>query len=328
MNNEKENYTETDFILGDFHGSHYNIVLHTSRMPWIYDNPSYDPSKPFHFKSNNPHAVNLKSHDDDIIDNCNKIMPKDSRLIVIGDFAYKNHKSLIQRLNAKTKIFIMGNHDKSNQDFYNVFKTDNMDLENMAEIRKECVSLLKRFRNEDIDLNTCTDGILSSAWSKFVSLQDWEMADQMSRECLNLFDNVHEIGYRTNIQGQDVTFCHYKMSTWASSCHGSWNIYGHSHFRMHEFDNILACDAGVDGWGYCCVPWCAIVKKMQLKIDWMKKNGKYPVDGENRAEGQYSRDPEQRVIETRMKNKEIMRSLGYPINEEMWPTTQIPKISA
>jgi calcineurin-like phosphoesterase family protein len=312
---------EKDFILADFHGDHGNIAMHTSRMPWIYDNPNYDASKQFHFKHNNPYSVHLKSHNEDIINNCLNIMSKGSRLIVLGDFAYKNHRYFIEKLKEKasTLVFIKGNHDKAPQDFYNVFRDSTMP-EDMLDVKKECTSLLKRFRNGDIDLEDCRDGIISSTWAKFANLQDWEMADQMSRECLNLFDNVHEMGFRTNIQKQDVTFCHYKMASWASSCHGSWNIFGHSHGRMPEFDNMLSCDAGIDVWGYTPVPWCAIVEKMRFKEEWMAKNGKYPVDGENRAEGQYSKDFDQRVIDTRMKNKEIMRSLGYPINDAMWPT--------
>lgn len=289
-------------------------------MPWIYDNPNYDPSKEFHFKYNNPYAVHLESHNNDILNNCNKIIPKKgARVIIIGDYAYKNHKYFIQSLNGDVKVFVMGNHDDANQDFYNVFRNSAIP-QDMFDIRKECNSFLKRFKNGDIDLSTCSDGVISAAWSKFVELQDWEMADQMSRECLNLFDSVHEMGFRTNIQRQDVTFCHYKMAAWASSVHGSWNVFGHAHGRMPEFDNMFSCDAGIDVWGYGPVPWCAIVKKMQEKKDWIKAHGKYPVDGENRAEGQYSKDFNQRIIETRMKNKEIMRSLGYPIDDRMWPT--------
>jgi hypothetical protein len=77
----------------------------------------------------------------------------------------------------------------------------------------------------------------------------------------------------------------------------------------------------VDGWGYGLAPLEVIEKKMDLKIEWMKEHGKYPIDGESRAEGAYSRSPEQRVIDNRLKNKEIMRSMGYPINDAMWPET-------
>lgn len=313
--------TEKDFLLSDSHFQHGNICLHTSRMPWICDNPSYDASKKFHFKYNNPYSVQLKSHDEDILNNCINIMPKGSRLIILGDFAYKNHKYFIEKLKEKASalIFIMGNHDGANQDFYNVFR-NSVIPEDLFDVKKECMSWLKRFRNENVTIEDCRDGILSAIWAKFSSLQDWEMADQMSRECMNLFDNVHEMGWRTRIQNQDVTFSHYKQAAWASSVHGSISVHGHSHGRMPEFDNMLCCDADCGLWGYSVVPWCAIMEKMRLKKEWMAKNGKYPVDGENRAEGQYSKDFDQRVLETRAKNKEIMRSLGYPIDDKMWPT--------
>ena len=313
---------EKDFLLADFHGAHYNIALHTSRIPWIYDNPAYNPSKPFHFKYNNPYAVNLKSHNEDILNNCLNIMPKGSRLIVIGDFAYNDHRYFIERLKEKaaTLVFITGNHDKAPNDFYNVFRNSAIP-EDMFDVKKECMSWLKRFRNGDVNIEDCRDGIISATWAKFANLNDWEMADQMSKECLNLFDNVHEMGWRTTINKQNVTFCHYGMRTWASSFHGSILVHGHSHGRLPEFDNMLSCDADCGLWGYSVLPWCAVVEKMRLKQEWMAKNGKYPVDGENKAEGQYSKDPDTRVLETRAKNKAIMRSLGYPIDDRMWPTT-------
>ena len=60
-------------------------------------------------------------------------------------------------------------------------------------------------------------------------------------------------------------------------------------------------------------------------MEWVKINGKKIVDGENRAEGQYDKNPEQRVLDTRMKNKEIFRKMGYPIDEVMWPNALPPK---
>jgi calcineurin-like phosphoesterase family protein len=312
---------ENDYVLSDSHYRHYNICLHTSRIPWIYDNPAYDNSKPYHFKYNNPYAVNLKSHDEDILNNCLKIMPKGSRLIILGDFAYKDHRYFIDQLKKKAhKLeFIKGNHDKAPIDFYNVFRSSAVP-EDMFDVKKECVSWLKKFQNGDVDISDCRDGIISSIWAKFANLQDWEMADQMSKECLNLFDSVHEMGWRTNIKNIDVTFCHYAMKSWSGSYRNSIQCYGHSHGRMPEFDNVLACDTGIDCWGYSAVPWCAIVEKMRRKQEWMAKNGKYPVDGENKAEGQYSKDFDQRVLDIRAQNKEIMKSLGYPIDDKMWPT--------
>ena len=119
---------EKDWILSDSHFRHGNICLHTSRMPWIYDNPAYDPSKPFHFKHNNPYAVHLKSHNEEILDNCLNMMPKGSRLICLGDFAYKDHRYFIDRLKEKASVLVIikGNHDKVGNDFYNVFRNSAM----------------------------------------------------------------------------------------------------------------------------------------------------------------------------------------------------------
>jgi len=222
------------------------------RRPWLYHNPSYDSSKPEHFKFNNPWDVHLKSHDDAIIENHNKLVKKGDIVILLGDFAWRDHNSYLARLNGK-HIMVLGNHDKMNQD------------------------------------------------------------------SLRNFSEVHEMGCRKTIMGWDITFSHYAMRSWASSYHGSVHCFAHSHGRMPEFDNMLACDGGVDVWGFGVLPIEAFFKKMQIKLDWIKEHGKYAVDGENRAEGQYDKDPEQRVIETRIKNKEIMKSLGYPIDEVMWP---------
>jgi hypothetical protein len=82
---------------------------------------------------------------------------------------------------------------------------------------------------------------------------------------------------------------------------------------------MFSFDCGVDVWGYAPVPWNAIVDKMRLiqeKID--SEGGKF-VDGETKATGVYDKDPEQRKLDTRAKNKTIMESLGYVLDEKMWP---------
>ncbi len=143
--------------------------------------------------------------------------------------------------------------------------------------------------------------------------------DKMNQNALMHFKEVHEMGCRKKIQKQDVTFCHYAMRSWASSCWGSWMLYSHSHGRMPEFNNMFSFDCGVDVWGYAPVPWNAIVDKMRLiqeKID--SEGGKF-VDGETKATGVYDKDPEQRKLDTRAKNKTIMESLGYVLDEKMWP---------
>ncbi len=223
-------------------------------MPWIVPNPDYDPSKKLHFKYNNPYSVNLKSHDEALVENWNKMVPKGSNVYILGDFAWKDHNHFIMALNGR-KYMIIGSHDKMNQD------------------------------------------------------------------SLKNFTEVNKFGMRAKIQGQEVILSHCAFRVWEGSFKGfTWSLYGHSHGRLPEFDNMFSFDIGVDTWGYTPVPWCAVVEKIRLKKEWIAKHGKYPVDGETRADGQYDKDPDQRVIETRMKNKEIMRSLGYPIDDRMWPT--------
>ena len=149
-----------------------------------------------------------------------------------------------------------------------------------------------------------------------MQVQSFEDIDQMSNECYNLFEGVHEMGNRRNINSQDVTLCHYAMRSWASSIHGAWHLYGHSHGRIPEFDNMFAFDVGVDVWDYAPIPWDVVVEKMkriQAKIDAM--GGKY-VDGEFAARGQYSKDPEERVRETRKKNLQILKDMGIQVDYE------------
>jgi len=145
--------------------------------------------------------------------------------------------------------------------------------------------------------------------------------DKMKQMSLSHFKEVHEIGCRKRVQEQDVTFSHYAMRSWASSCYGSWMLYSHSHGRMPEFDNMFSFDCGVDIWGYAPAPWNAIVEKMRLVQEKIDLAGGRFVDGEFAAKGVYDKDPDQRKLDTRAKNKQIMISLGYPINEVMWPTT-------
>lgn len=185
------------FVTGDPHFRHYNAILHCNRLPWIIPNPKYDPTRPYHFKFNNPKAADLEKHDHDLIQNWNNIVDRSDTVYIIGDFAWKDHNYFINALHGK-KILVLGNHDK------------------------------------------------------------------MKQEWMRNFTEVHPILRRT-LYGQDVTMCHYCMVTWASSVHGAWHLYGHSHGRIKEFEDCYKCDVGVDVWDYTPVPWQVIAHKMSLK---------------------------------------------------------------
>ena len=85
--------------------------------------------------------------------------------------------------------------------------------------------------------------------------------DRMPQETLRNFTSVHERLSR-RIDGQIIVMDHYCGLVWDRSCHGSWQLYGHSHGRIAERDNVPRCDVGVDVWNYKPVPW--EVLKMKL----------------------------------------------------------------
>ena len=81
------------FWTADTHFSHRGVIKHNSR--------------PFSC---------VEEHDEILKSNWNSMVPKkDSLVIVIGDFAWKNHNRFISSLNGK-KILIVGSHDRMPQD--------------------------------------------------------------------------------------------------------------------------------------------------------------------------------------------------------------------
>ena len=103
--------------------------------------------------------------------------------------------------------------------------------------------------------------------------------DKMSLKVKENFREVHTM-LRRRFFGKEVTLCHYAMKTWASSFHGTWHLYGHSHGRLEEGNN-LSFDVGVDVWDFKPVPWELIVYKAELLMaqmplrfgkDYSKKN--------------------------------------------------------
>lgn len=55
-------------------------------------------------------------------------------------------------------------------------------------------------------------------------------------------DSYHEI----EIDGENITLCHYAMRVWNRSHHGAWHLYGHSHGSLPDDPNSLSFDCGVD----------------------------------------------------------------------------------
>jgi len=108
------------FITSDLHFDHANVALHCDRNKWICPNPFYDSTKPYHFKFNNPKAVRIDQHNEDLINNWNSVVGKRDEVWILGDLAWKRHSHFIMALNGK-KFLIRGNHDKMDLKAYNLF---------------------------------------------------------------------------------------------------------------------------------------------------------------------------------------------------------------
>ena len=87
-----------NFAVADPHFAHRGIIHHAKR--------------PFSC---------IEEHDQALIDNWNAIVPRNSLVRIIGDFAWKNHASYLQQLNGK-KILVVGSHDRMPKEVLSLFK--------------------------------------------------------------------------------------------------------------------------------------------------------------------------------------------------------------
>ena len=165
------------FVTSDLHLEHDNIIRYCQR--------------PF---------SSVDEMNKTLVDNWNSTVSEKDRVIVVGDFAWKNPQYWLNRLNG-TKILIKGNHDHKQ--------------------------------------NT----------------QGWEFVKDL---------------WETKIEGQRVVFCHYQMSEWNASYHGSWHLYGHSHGNATEHEHKLSFDVGVDLWDFRPIEWSQIARKMEFKTTMRK----------------------------------------------------------
>ena len=108
--------------------------------------------------------------------------------------------------------------------------------------------------------------------------------DKMPRKVMDQFTQVigdrHQPGIlEVVIDGQPCCLCHYPLSTWNSSCHGSWHFHGHSHGSIEEQPDYLRCDVGVDIWHYAPVPWEVLKAKLSARVEAWKERRKALGDG-------------------------------------------------
>jgi calcineurin-like phosphoesterase family protein len=86
-----------------------------------------------------------------------------------------------------------------------------------------------------------------------------------SRDLQNMFTSIYDSYHEININGQDITLCHYAMKVWNKSHRGAWHLYGHSHGSLPDDSNSLSFDCGVDCWEFYPIDMDEISKVMKNK---------------------------------------------------------------
>ncbi len=64
---------------------------------------------------------------------------------------------------------------------------------------------------------------------------------------------------------QKIVLCHYPMVSWDSSCHGSWQLHGHSHGTYKPPVDRLQMDVGVDCFDFAPVSLDRVAHILQAK---------------------------------------------------------------
>jgi len=143
--------------------------------------------------------------------------------------------------------------------------------------------------------------------------------DKMNQNTLRNFTEVNNMIQRT-INGRLYHICHWAMRSWQGSfSHSSCNIYGHSHARMPEFDNMLAFDVGVDAHDFGPIPMEFIEYKVKTVLEYVKNNGIEAMDGEKGSLKTEFLSPQDRANALRLKNLAMMRKIGIePFVDENW----------
>jgi calcineurin-like phosphoesterase family protein len=94
--------------------------------------------------------------------------------------------------------------------------------------------------------------------------------DKMNQDALRNFTDVVGADKRPGIltltlDKQLLALCHYRLSSWPISHHGSWHLFGHSHGRSPVKDYQLCADVGVDCNNYRPVSWDTIKQTFAKK---------------------------------------------------------------
>lgn len=185
------------FFTSDTHFHHRNIVRGTTS--WLGD-----PSKGAASVQRTRNFDTLEEHDQTLVDNINKCAKENDTIYFLGDFSFGGIDQIWnfrKQLNCKNIHLIFGNHDQhigSNKQIV-------VDPERFCEISGYQPDPYKKYQGKS-------------------------------------YVNVSEIFASTryylhsHICGQDMVLCHFAFRVWDKSHHGTWNLYGHSHGTLEDYE--------------------------------------------------------------------------------------------
>lgn len=70
--------------------------------------------------------------------------------------------------------------------------------------------------------------------------------DKVAWENRSVFHEAHDSYLEVEINGKEITLCHYALRVWNKSHLGSWHLYGHSHGELADLKTSRSFDVGVD----------------------------------------------------------------------------------
>jgi len=118
-----------------------------------------------------------------------------------------------------------------------------------------------RDRNRQASLINDYASALNGNIHLVVGNHDNRAACEMS-DAFDWVDILTEIKYAK----QNIVLCHYAMRTWNKSHFGSWQLYGHTHGTMPEYEDMRSLDVGVDSCQYHPISYENVLKEMKTRV--------------------------------------------------------------
>ena len=115
-----EFFTPNYFIDADTGEISYPKTANVTTIDYVCADPHFSHPRLFKFSWRANIFRDPDEYDEFMVNSWNKVVKKGQTVVIIGDYAYKDHAKWLNRLNGK-KILVYGNHDSMGQDKLNLF---------------------------------------------------------------------------------------------------------------------------------------------------------------------------------------------------------------